>query len=442
MENFDLKKLNAKEYLEYLQTVGIFEIGLPIDSGRLNIDKAVDEWCKKLPHLKNKEEELKNDFKVLRKHEGKTIFEEFVDITLPLLDKKDRENLIKIPKGNLPLLDPNAAAMKIPSGGILLIFNLSIITLIHSFIEIVLAYVYRHIDDNKLFMYCILNGLWHATDCREGRLKDFIIPDSDPAAWGTAEVLTAIAEYFVAVHEISHVVLGHLDESSVTHLPCLPKKNEHEPSFLLRRHSQEFQSDQKAVELVLKALSESPNFNFPDFKSGAAIAGVDIFFTILKFLEIFWKKHDITISTHPNAQDRREKLRSKFWKNFKEADKICIKLFEGLFDSVCQNIEKNEISFNNPNSIPCDSCTWPILKENSLTCHECNSYLCRKCIRFHMFKYGHNTFTQWGLCPKCENESSRNYVNLTNVWTPYNFNEPFAYKLNKTFVCDRCLSKR
>ena len=59
-----------------------------------------------------------------------------------------------------------------------------------------------------------------------------------------------------------------------------------------------------------------------------------------------------------------------------------------------------------------------------------------------MFKYGHNTFTQWGLCPKCENESSRNYVNLTNVWTPYNFNEPFAYKLNKTFVCDRCLSKR
>jgi len=438
LTEIDIEKLSPQDYLKLLQDFFFFQTGIPIGGDRLDIDRSVEKWSKKVPDLRGSENACKRGFETLREHEGKTLFEQYVDITIPLLSLEDRNKLRNIPNGDLPILEPNAAAMKVPSGGLILIFNTSIKGLIHSFLEICFARLYGFLDDDHFFMNSILNGLWHASGGREGRFKNKLIPDASLEAWGHVEILTSIAEYFVASHEISHIILNHLDDSTVTSLPCSPTNHIHIPSFILRRHDQEYQADMNAVNIVLAALERSATFDFPDYKLGPAFSGVDIFFSILDFIELFWNERGHEITTHPPASKRRDRLREIYWDNFKDIDKKTCEMIQKLLDSVKRNIKHKELSFVNPDSRPCDSCSWPIVREDSLLCNNCKAYLCKSCVRPHVALSGHNYFVFWGLCRKCKQDSSAYYVNLTKFWTPLTFNESISYNVLNSCLCDDC----
>jgi hypothetical protein len=437
MSNNNVKELNAFEYLNYLQNISKLSTGVDIDYYRLNIEKEIKKMCTEIPYWKNKEQELRLSFENFKQHDGKTPFEKYVDIIMPILDDKSGDLIKSIPKGDLSLPDPNAAAIKIPSGGVLLAFNLGITDLSRSFLEIIYSSAHKLIDEKTLFMFCILNGLWNASGGRDGRLKHTIIPYSKPELYAFVQIYTMISEFFIAAHEISHVLLDHLDTSSVTKMGALPKIDEHEPLFLKKRKQQEYDADENAIKIYLKAIDKSPFFASSDFKSVPMFAGVDIFFSIVDFIEKIWGNYGVMVGTHPPAKERKNNLRNIFKKYYTSKDLEIADLFSSVLESIWKNWKDNELRLSDDRA-PCTNCSWPVFKLDSYTCRDCGAYLCRACVRIHSVHIGHNRFSVWFLCQNCRAEEALYHVSLTNSWTPYTYNESYAYRVESSYLCENC----
>ena len=97
-------------------------------------------------------------------------------------------------------------------------------------------------------------------------------------------------------------------------------------------HGMEFEADTRGAELLLAdhAKGFDPLFGNPERK--IVLAGIDVFFTYLDFLQ---RVHDIpeSSSTHPSPAKRRQQLRDRFAAQIPPEAKALAEFAEDLFSS-------------------------------------------------------------------------------------------------------------
>lgn len=111
-----------------------------------------------------------------------------------------------------------------------------------------------------------------------------------------ASSITTMAERFVYCHEISHVFLGHLDETTRATVA-----DEFGLDEAVNSHEREFEADILGWKLLSQLIVTTPS----DLQ--LAVAGTSLFLQVQSILEE--AKDSIATATHPSARDRLEAFR-------------------------------------------------------------------------------------------------------------------------------------
>lgn len=231
------------------------------------------------------------------------------------LTEEEKNRLPKIEFGVLPTFEANAWAMPIPSG-----IAICIDLLLPNILAFVSRFVIEAMRNAKLekseksddLFVTTFRPIWLASRLFETRdikydseLRKIIRGlDSLPDDWTHLWVnLYESQIYFIVMHEIQHVLCGHLDDLKKANYGPKNLEEDQIPIQLYQRNiNQEFEADRKAVEIFIRDKSY--------LKSGL-ISAVDIFFLFLDNLQRQGNKIPIEI-THPSASKRLVEVRQKY----------------------------------------------------------------------------------------------------------------------------------
>ena len=236
------------------------------------------------------------------------------------LPPEQRRLLDKIAIGVLPTQSVNAFAMRIPSGGEVIAFDFGLMSFLLALNKTLLCRVTAGGFDPTLELAAAAE--------RAAAIAD-AFPGGQVPRWSVAPrrmllaaSLSNIQTAFVVGHEIGHFLLGHFHGKA--------PEGAHDPQA--QAHAQEYAADERGAEIVVSAFKAYHDPLFGAVEAALAQAGVDIFFTYLRFLE---RRLGIpaSTSTHPGAGDRQARLRHRYWDELPEQARQLADQAEKTFDA-------------------------------------------------------------------------------------------------------------
>lgn len=156
------------------------------------------------------------------------------------------------------------------------------------------------------------------------------VPQSSKVVLFSTNLIDGMSK-FVLAHEVAHGLCGHLTSDSLSKVTSGPFRDE--DTFIMS-HNDEYQADYHALLLTIESMVRK------GYSPERAISGAYIF---LKSIDILCNCYAIvnapiegTLSTHPRAVDRAEKIKKaslKLYKNTKNQKKIarCLKGIDSIF---------------------------------------------------------------------------------------------------------------
>jgi hypothetical protein len=237
---------------------------------------------------------------------------------LASLPPEHRRQLERIAIGVLPTKSVNAWVAAVPSGGEVIGFDFGTMSFLISLNKILLS-------RTNLFGLEPTLDLTTAANKAIATVRSFSAAQEIPRFLITPRKMLLAASLsntqtaFIVGHELGHVLLGHLRRLS------------HDAGPPDTWHDLEFAADERGAELVMNAAGGGPqNTFFGPSDSLLGLAGVDIFFTYMIFMDHIHERSDTL--THPTSQARRERLRARFWNELPENAKALALNAENLFD--------------------------------------------------------------------------------------------------------------
>jgi hypothetical protein len=384
MTTIDTEKMTPDEYLQHLQHAsagGVKNFQRIIQYVKQRETREnMENWIKTASLTETEKEFLRKNFlepyqavtnDLSYSHPSQTD-QSFDFVLKPMsraIENSAQELKFKIPEntkiGTVFTRQVNACAIKIPSGGSLVVVNQGTFMFIHLFAKIIASLfpvvknsggqtvfstkiedIEKEIEANKeanerfveiLFCYLVLGDPYRAQQYFQlGPPK--LIADS----------LRNVAELFIIAHEYSHLILKHNEESNLTSFLM----GDVEAKQYERSKNNEFQADMLGLWLTIHAQPGTQK----DFKG--AYVGLDFFFSTIDLIEKILGLE--ANETHPSAKARRAFLRMEIsmgaglMKQFipirdipPELAKSAINLSETIQHVVNMLWERNKVPFYN-----------------------------------------------------------------------------------------------
>ena len=231
-------EVRALDYLRQLQASIPYEGGVPEDLLRQRT-KQVEGYA---DLVRTKDHSFEGDEKWLR--------ENLILPFLACIPRHEARALHETPVGLLPIFEPNAWAVKTPSGDDLIVLHTELLAVLSFYSEAkgVHGEIHRRLgmeEATKFIRECfrlIFDSFLHK------RKVDF--PPLPVTLRGKAfemvQIMTCLNELFIIAHEFAHIVLGHTGTVRVTPLKSIPGHKT--VSIVTWEQQQELDADRKAME--------------------------------------------------------------------------------------------------------------------------------------------------------------------------------------------------
>lgn len=347
MNNIDPQKTSPVEYITYLQDFYARLNGVPIEEGRLAVqDQVVDDvvrvYQKELSELLPREINLPKYVKEMLVNEGKlgltgseSFLGEAIQDAFKLMSAADNERFGKTPIGLVPHKLFNAHSIRVPSGGNVIVVNTAIIgglPIINRYI--LSAFILRNrlydndidgfIHDVSGFVLLLRRIVLYGQNALQSEGQS---PDDSLDTLVKAIEYTFAQRLFILLHEIGHVVLGHLNDSNLqSQHPSDDEVNS--IKYYLKSQNQEFEADSWAAQQMQNLESIHSKVN-----KVHVCMGLPFLFLVFHVLETVLTNELADKRTHPPARERLHRISSDLFDGSEKEAKAASAL-EGLISAI------------------------------------------------------------------------------------------------------------
>lgn len=278
-----------------------------------DIDKTMEppEWIKI-----HREEQLKND-PLLREAYQSTrmsiadfevhIKNHLVNPILQVMDVSESSKLMSVPVGLLPTFDPNAWALRTPSGEHVVVLHWALLTLVSLYKETQFA-CFRAPEQAAIiesqchdYIACAFNATSVST------VPPPIPFQLSPEDFISAQIMACAGEIFIIAHELAHIVLGHTGQYIT--IPLKLKGKQEQVEKLNPRQQQELDADCQAIKWICQFDRKSSN-PIVHFAAHAPSLAAEVLMMI-HFVEKSLGTAPSPSSSHPSAIQRLQNIHQK-----------------------------------------------------------------------------------------------------------------------------------
>ncbi|MGE0705299.1 MAG: hypothetical protein AB7P22_15330 [Vicinamibacterales bacterium] len=237
-----------------------------------------------------------------------------------------------IPVGGLPTNDPNAAAIRAPSGDPAVVVNTGMTHLLYRCANALVGSqptrLTRAMWSEQQAMIWIVQGCVAMATGTASVGFERVPTFTDPLRMTGAASLADCATAFIVGHEYGHVQLGHLRGGTVSRLHLLSGLDAPSVEVYQKRHEQEFDADRKGAEFAV--LFNRQTHRPPSQTVFLAIA---FFFQIVRVLDIC-AGSSLDRASHPAAEHRWDRLNAGLRSQYADTLARDIVQLDQLFDEI------------------------------------------------------------------------------------------------------------